>query len=191
MRPRRPALGIAFAALFLGAAGPATGEAIRFESETIRVYVRPELVRVEGSYTFVNPSPAGRRQALFYPFPTDSLHPMPTDVKVRIGDEVVSFTEMRRGVLFSVPFPPSGPVTVAVAYEQAALDRTACYILTTTSAWEAPLREAHFEVHVPAGLELVTSSYEFDTVEHTEGGRVHRFSRYDFMPEKDLCLEWR
>jgi hypothetical protein len=166
-------------------------QGLRFDSETVIIRVRPDHIRVDGSYTILNDTPVDRPQRLYYPFPVDSLHPTARDIEVAVGDSVVAFTRSETGILFSIPLPAQEPATFRVAYTQDCLESTGCYILMTTSAWNAPLREARFEVHVPNGIEIVTASYEFDSVEDVDGTAVHRMMRRNFLPDTDLCFRWR
>ncbi|MEJ2721296.1 MAG: hypothetical protein P8181_09165 [bacterium] len=179
---------VSLVAVFCGlaAAGP-----VRFEREAITVWVTPDAIRVEGAYTFVNTLPVSFSQGLFYPFPIDSLHPDVNNVSVHMGGSALEFKRMSKGVGFTIMLPASGSGTAIVSYEQSALDSSGCYILTSTSAWDAPLEEARFKVHIPDTLELIDSSYEFDRVTAQDGERIYRFVRTDFLPETDLCLRWR
>jgi hypothetical protein len=177
------------AALAAGYESPSTG--IRFQKEHIKVFVGSKSIRVQGLYTFVNPDPAPRREALFYPIPVDSLHPPQDYVLVRIGNRSIPTKNMEGGVGFGVEVPGSGSLAVEVIYEQTCLDRSGCYILTSTAEWKAPLEHASFEIHVPDSIEIEWMAYDAGAKDAGRKERVYAFSRDDFMPEKDLCLRWR
>jgi hypothetical protein len=166
---------------------------VRFEREFIRVVVKANGIRVEGTYVFANDSPAPLAAPLFYPLPVDSLHPWPTSIGVYSADgEEVEFSRSRPdGVRFRVELPAGGHGSVRVVYEQPSLDGSACYILTTTSAWHRPLERADFEIVVPAGVEIESMAYEADDVVVRENDRVYILTREQFMPAKDLCMRWR
>jgi len=165
------------------------GSGVTFDRETIRILVAGETVRVTGTYVFTNRSPTARVQDLYYPFPVDSMHPFPHDIAVHAADSV-SFRTVESGILFSIDVPPDGEATVDVIYEQRCLDNTACYILTSTAAWQRPLEAADFEITVPDSLNLAWTAYRVDRVDVVAGARIHRIARTHFMPEKDLCLRW-
>ncbi|UCH84334.1 MAG: DUF4424 family protein [Candidatus Latescibacterota bacterium] len=181
--------GIAVVLALLGE--PAVAGPARFERETITIQVKPGGIRVEGQYTFTSAAPTPVSQTVYYPFPIDSLHPLVDSVSVRIGGSDIEYKKAPMGIGFTVPIAAAGSTTVVVSYYHGSLDNTACYILTSTEAWNAPLKEARFEVHVPDSLELVDSSFDFDSVATQGSGRVHRFTQSDFMPENDLCIRWR
>jgi hypothetical protein len=192
-RPARKNLLVAVAgcAALLTAArsDPARGEIV-FSREHIKVFVRTAEIRVEGSYAFANPDTTPLQQWLFYPFPVDSLHATVESVEVRSSGKDVPFHPRANGVYFCVSLPERGSVVVDVCYEQKCLDSSGCYILKSTARWNAPLEHASFEVHVPNTIELDWMAYEAETVATANGSTVYRFSRDDFMPEKDLCLRW-
>jgi hypothetical protein len=191
MRSDRRVLVTAGVLIFVLLAGLGDAHGVLFENEKITVFVYDDRIRVEGVYTFSNDTPTPGPQGLFYPFPIDSLHPTVENVTVRMDSSDITFATATNGIGFSVPLPTSGMATVEVCYEQLCLDSAACYILTSTSTWNAPLREAQFEVHVPPSLELHASSYEFDDTTDKNGTRVYSFTRRNFLPEKDLCIRWR
>lgn len=84
--------------------------------------------------------------------------------------------------------PAKGTLCVEVFYEQACLDGSGCYILTSTAEWEAPLEHARFEIHVPDDIALDWMAYEADAVSKRGRECVYEFARRDFMPDEDLCL---
>jgi hypothetical protein len=163
---------------------------IAFTREHIKVFVRSDKIRVEGTYTFSNPDSFPRRHGLFYPFPIDSLHPTVDSITVRSGDDTVPFSRGGNGISFVIAVPGNGSVSYDVSYEQACLDGSGCYILTSTAAWNTPLEHAGFEIYVPDTLQLDWVSYEIDDISEENAFRVHVFSRVDFMPDEDLCLRW-
>jgi hypothetical protein len=182
---------LGWVSLCLLAAGEAAPTGIRFQKEHITIFVHEKSIRVDGLYTFINPDPSPCRQALFYPIPTDSLHPAQDYVLVRAEGRVLATKPFANGVAFGVTVPASGQLTVEVIYEQSSRDRSGCYILTSTAEWEAPLEHASFEIRVPEGIDLDWMAYDADTVLSEGGERIYAFSRTEFMPEKDLCIRWR
>jgi hypothetical protein len=148
-------------------------------------------IRVEGLYIFANNSSAAHHQGLFYPFPVDSLHPEIADITVTVDGDTIAFQRVDDGVGFFIDIPARATSSFVVSYGQNSLDSSACYILTTTTAWDRPLERAAFEIHVPADLELLWVSYEIDSESDSRGTKIYEFIREDFMPEKDLCVRWK
>jgi hypothetical protein len=194
----RLVLAAAAGAFALVATGPRPSRApraqagIEFEREYIRVLVRPTGIRVDGTYYFENKSPVPRVVPLFYPFPVDSLHPWPTHIAVysQEGDTLKFFRPRMDGILFRVELPAAGVGSARVVYDQPSFDGSACYILTTTRAWQQPLARADFEIRVPAGIELTSITYDVDEIVETPSERTYFFRREKFMPTENLCLEW-
>jgi hypothetical protein len=164
---------------------------VKFSREHIRIAVDPEGIRVDASYVFTNDSAVTQRQALFYPFPVDSLHPYPGEIAVTSDGREIDFQQQGDGVVITIDVPPKGQSVMAVLYRQSSGDRSGCYILTTTSAWESPLQVARFEIAVPDSLELTHVSYPVDDVIAADGAHVHVIDREEFLPDRDLCFAWR
>lgn len=162
-----------------------------FKAETVKIFVASRSVQVEGSYSFTANSTSPLVAGLFYPLPIDSTHTFPDSIRVTSGGNTLSYRMVEGGILFSVRLSPGRLTAVDVFYSQSCLDKTACYILTSTAEWDAPLENAAFEIHVPADLELSWSAYAEDEASKGGGITIHRFSRRNFMPDKDLCLRWR
>jgi hypothetical protein len=164
---------------------------VSFEREVIRVFVDTNSVRVEGTYVLKNNVPSPLVQRLFYPFPADSLHPFPTGIAVIKDGDSVAFQRALKGIVFPIHIHANDSATFHVTYAQDCLDRSACYILTSTAVWQEPLKSAHFEVTVPHNIELTWIAYGAETVKEEKAARIHLFSRRDFMPDKDLCIKWQ
>jgi hypothetical protein len=185
---------LATAAFLLAAGTTAVSQPpddIEFARERISIAVEDTSIMVDGIYVLRNPAPYARHQTLFYPFPVDSTHPYPDSISVWHRKSPVEFGVREDGVAFSVEIPAQGSVGIRVVYRQACPDRSGCYILTTTAAWERPLKSADFIITLAEGLELEWAAYEVFPVANAGGGRRYEFSREDFMPDRDLCLRWK
>lgn len=179
------------ALLVLSAVAIASSQTVTFERERIKVFVEESAIRVEGTYYFSTSSPTNHAQGLYYPFPHDSLHPFPSVILVRSEGDTLSHRRVQDGVAFTVRLRPDGPTVLEVFYEQLCLDGSACYILTSTSMWRRPLERADFEIYIPSDLELRSMTYTADETIQNDDGEIHRFTRTQFQPERDLCLHWR
>lgn len=188
-----------FATLLLGTAlgttrstlSPDTSQPTSFRREVIRVEPLPGSLLVTGIYYFVNESAHDVTPVIFYPFPTDSRHPFPGRITVLTASDTLSWSRSENGVHFNVAISEGSETVFTVIYEQKCLDNSGCYILTTTRAWNRPLVRAEFEIVLADSLRLQWMSYTPDDTLLTERGRVLRFTRTSFLPEKDLCLRWR
>jgi hypothetical protein len=165
-----------------------------FHDEVVRVSLLEGRIRVVGVYSFRNPNASAVRQPMFYPFPVDSLHVYPdrvevTDTSFNVGP--IPFVVRASGISFEVDAPAKGTATVEVVYEQECPRNEACYILTTTAAWDRPLAHAAFEITLTEDAELLWSAYDVGEAQVIDGKPTYVFEHTDFMPTKDLCLKWR
>lgn len=162
-----------------------------FQAETVKIFVAVDAVRVEGTYVFTTASSSPVVAGLFYPLPIDSMHLFPDDIRVISSGHLQQYRKVENGIIFDLRLSMERVTTAHVQYSQPCLDSSACYILTSTAAWTQPLERADFEIHVTTDLELSWIAYEIDEVTKDNNEEVHRFSRREFMPDKDLCLRWR
>ena len=121
----------------------------------------------------------------------DDSNTFPDSILVTSSGNTIPFRQVEGGIFFSIRLSADRLTTVEVYYDQPCFDNTACYILTSTAAWTTPLESANFEIYVPSDLDLNWIAYEVDEVTEDNDIVIHRFSRKDFMPDKDLCLRWR
>lgn len=175
---------------------PPNEEPLRFDSEVIRIHVEPDSLRIEGHYRFVVPEPRPGFQTLFYPYPADSLLGGACTVSLewRSGDrpwQAMDFHELSNGsgARWPVPLPDEGWVEVRTVYRQARLADYGRYIVTTTRGWAHPLRQARFEIHLPAGAQPNTFSHPF-TRNVEAGENCYLFGANDFYPDRDIRFTW-
>ena len=164
---------------------------LSFDRECIRIFIEDGRVRVEGTYFFFNHTDVARSQPVLYPFPVDSLHAYPDWVAVTSSSDSLAFTRRGNSIQFFVGLSAMGESAFTVTYEQRCFEPSACYIVTTTAGWHRPLKQADFEIHVPDRFTLDSINYDLDDERVEVGERVYRFSRMDFLPERDVCLRWR
>jgi hypothetical protein len=183
---------ILLAGLLLALAAAPARSALRFDAEVIRLEIRGDTLRVDGTYHFVDPEHRPST-ALFYPYPEDSLlgaawteslawHPADDApwqaLPIRERPE-------RSGVGWLIRHDGAERFTVRTVYCQRLRTRYARYIVTTTNAWGRPLRSARFELMLPPGMELIESSFPFE-----REGEIWVFSAEDFLPAKDVVVRW-
>jgi len=177
--------------LLCAAGGTQAEQKVVFQAETVKVFVAVDAVRVEGTYLFTTASSVPVVAGLFYPIPIDSMHLFPDSIRVISGGRPLPYREVEDGIIFDLRLSKGRVTKAHVHYSQSCLDNSACYLLTSTAAWTQPLERAEFEVHVGTDLELSWIAYNIDEVTEVDNKEIHRFSRKNFMPDKDLCLRWR
>lgn len=155
--------------------------------------VAGDSLEVQGLYRFVNRADRVVPLSLFYPFPADSLLGPAHMVSLVASPDsaVVSYTETthRLGAIWRLRVPASDMLVVRCVYRQRLLGRFARYIVTTTLAWQEPLRHARFEIVLPEGARAPTFSYPF----RERPGLVppaYVFEVRDFLPEAEIEVRW-
>ena len=158
---------------------------VRFASEVIDLRLEPPQLHVDALYVFRNRTSGAQSSRMFYPFPVDAAHPYPHDIQV----EGAKFTPADRGILWQLAMQPHQETSVQVKYSQQCNDRSARYILKSTSNWGQPLEHATYRVRWPASLPNVNVSYS-GTLTRDGDHMLLQFERDDFMPPRDLLITW-
>jgi hypothetical protein len=96
----------------------------------------------------------------------------------------------RKSIVFPIILEPFEEQVVEVRYNQRLLGNQAVYIVTSTQKWFENLRNAKFEIFVSKKLYGIDISYEVDECDENADYLIYRFSRTDFMPNKDLVITW-
>jgi hypothetical protein len=174
----------------------AEGFPLRFDSEVIRLRITGDSLEVDGSYFLVCRRPIDRPLSLIYPFPRDSLLTGARMVsgQLRIGG--APWSSLRFDLLpdpsrvrWWVPPCPGDTIEIRSLYRQGLKTRYARYIVTTTRAWEEPLRHARFEIRLPAGTKPVEFSFPFEA-RTDSAGTVHVWEADSFYPDRDITVRW-
>ena len=162
-----------------------------FVSEKIEVDINDGFYLITGEYFFHNPYSAPIKRSLFYPFKLDSNLIYPDSIKVLDQENTnIKFIKSKTGIYFSLEIPSYKTVKYEVFYSQSTNSNKAEYILTTTQKWGKALKKADFVIILPFEFKLQFLSYEFDTVEKTGGKIIYKIHKENFMPVKNLVVEW-
>lgn len=183
---------LSLAAALIAFVGAPARSALRFDSELIRLEIRGDTLRVDGLYRFLAANPR-QPMPLFYPYPADSLlgAAWTESLAWRPSPEApwqpLTVTERPRrdGVRWQLPTGDGDRVEARTVYCQLLRTRYARYIVTSTAAWGRPLREARFEIRLPAGARLTECSFPF-----AREGELWVYEARDFMPAVDIIFRW-
>jgi hypothetical protein len=172
---------------------------LAFDSEVIRITVGADSVTVDGTYVLLCRQLADRVVTLRYPYPEDprlggartellvvrepggAWRPIPHAELTRLGIAAARWF---------VPLDVGERMEVRTVYRQALKDHFVRYIVTTTSAWGRPLASARFEIRLPEGARPTRFSFPFERVE-TANGPLWVYTATEFLPDRDIELEWR
>ena len=173
---------------------PLSGMPIRFDSEIIRIKMMPDSIEVEGIYQMLCRYTGMPQIGLFYPYPEDSLlggaRSLFLEARTPRGPSwPLEFMEssMGTGARWRVPLDRGDTLLIRTVYRQARKTTYGRYIVTTTSAWGRPLRNARFEITLPAGARDPEFSFPFELSE--EG--YYFYETTDFLPDVDIIVNWK
>jgi len=169
---------------------------LRFDSEEIFLRVIQDSLEVEGFYHFLCRPDWGGPALLFYPYPADSLLGGARTVLLKARSQggqwrTAEFSEVaEQGARWRIPGPFGDSLHVRTIYRQRILATYARYIVTTTSAWNEPLRRARFEILLPPGARSPEFSFPFSPEERS-GETVWIYETRDFLPDRDISVRWQ
>jgi hypothetical protein len=202
-RRRLPALALAVAGLMFSSAAAAPPPSspyespLRFDSETVRLYVRGDTLEVHGLYRFACDGAGDAPVSLAYPYPADSLmgavRPISVEIRASGGKwHPLPHTDVPSKMISRWMLPPcvGDSLEVRAVYRQALLTSYVRYILTTTLGWGRPLRSAVFEIHLPEGAAPVEFSFPFKRV-RSERECFYLYEATSFMPDRDITVTWK
>jgi hypothetical protein len=172
------------------------GAPLVFDSEIVRLYVQPDSVEVEGTYSFICGAKVPALMNLFFPFPLDSLLGGARMVSLAYRCETDGWREAAfeespsgDGAVWRLPLREGAGLEVCAVYRQALRAPYARYVVRTTRVWGRPLRHARFEIYLPSEARAPRFSYPFVPA----SGAASAFYLYEarnFWPEKDVVVEW-
>jgi len=167
-------------------------QALRFADEIITVRISENRARVTGQYLFQNPGQKPLATRLYYPFPItkDLLYPDSIVVNNMRSEEQLRFSEGPEGIYFPVRIPPKDSIWYQVVYAQHLTSNSFTYILTTTHAWNRPLRSADYIIKMPEKLHLNSISIPVDSIAQKLKYQEYYIHRDIFMPDTDLVIQW-
>jgi hypothetical protein len=168
---------------------------VSFDSERIRLHIVGDTLEVRGTYWLLCLRPTSSPLSLIYPFPRDSLLGGARMVSLHarvgtLGEAPISWENVAAtysGVRWIIPPCSSDTIEIESVYRQKILTRYARYIVTTTRAWEQPLKHAAFEIHLPPGAKPVEFSFPFKKV---TGSDYYAYEESEFFPDRDITVRW-
>lgn len=127
-----------------------------------------------------------------YPFIVNDSLPFPQKISVKNenNNTYLKFVTEPSGILFLIHVLAKDTVVLTVDFTQQTPYKTMEYILTTTSEWKKPLKEAEYKIKVPDNLYLVYSSLGYDSTKAENKFNYFYIHKKDFMPVKNLIINW-
>jgi len=176
--------------LTLCVALPAFPQPLRFTQEKIRIEVREDSYRLDGSYVFENSGPAPVQRSLFYPMSPTSTPPESLVVEDPDSRKQIAFVQGEQGFSFSLTVSPYRSQELRVVFVQRAPRHRLEYILRSTREWGRPLERAKYSVHIPPSCKLLHLSLHPDKIVQDADGTLYSVLRENFMPRQNLIVKW-
>lgn len=170
---------------------PGIAQDLNFYKESITFKIETNCFYVNGDY-YLKSSTNGKR-VLYYPFPLDDLYGAVDSVSiydVNRQEKLEPFKQSERGLFFNFTTDSLVETYLQIAYQQKLLGKRAEYILTTTQAWGKAFEKADYQLIVPDGIEVTRFSYPPDRTITVENERIYFWSKYNFMPAKNMVFEF-
>lgn len=163
---------------------------VDFYKEQLFFSLEADSFMVEGIYFFVNHSINDYHGELWYPLPDSTIN------KVELFNNNFQKTILhpQKAIDWGVSIPLSinaGDSTfIIVRYGQKIKDKGVSYILTSTTTWGKPLREAHFKLMVTSSFSNLQFSFppQFEMKINKHSLYIWKFK--NFYPQKDFWLFW-
>ncbi|MBN2522927.1 MAG: hypothetical protein JXB24_06610 [Bacteroidales bacterium] len=166
-----------------------TGQDVSFFKEDITFKIEGEYFYVNGIYYLSCSQNSDSSIALFYPFPTDSIHSKPDSLYIfnlNTGEEITDYLQHDHGLLFHIGL--DSVTAILVSYRQQFKFREMRYILTTTQYWGKPLEEATFKLILNSNIRIRSFSYQPDSCGIFGETIVYYWEKKNFMPLEDMIF---
>ncbi|MFH2143122.1 MAG: hypothetical protein ABIJ97_11905, partial [Bacteroidota bacterium] len=168
---------------------------LEFYREDIKFEIQKDIFIVDGTYYFCNTGSNYIKENLFYPFPlNDSLYGGIDSIIVidlKTNQKIPFIRNKEKGIYFKINLDPYGIIKYKIGYRQKLLGNTAEYILTTTQSWKKSFEIVNYELITPPNIEILSVSYEPDSIFQAENKFTYLWKRKDFMPDKNMLIRFR
>jgi hypothetical protein len=166
---------------------------LNFYKEKIVIDVQEYFCNLSCNYFFVNNDSLISNTTILYPFIVNDSLPFPQKISVKNENDntFLKFVKEPMGILFQIHVQPKDTVVITVDFTQQTPYKMMEYILTTTSEWKMPLKEADYIIKLHENLQLVSSSLGYDSTKTDNKLSYFYLHKKNFMPDKNLLINWR
>lgn len=174
------------------------GPPVDFFQEEITLIVNDSISRVEGVYHIKNNYSKDINMPMTFPFYVDSVTDFPHIMEIYYKDSTGTRRKVayrshpeRKVIRLSVPIKADSSITWYLNYEQRIKSKRAVYIITSTSAWSKPLDQATYTYIAPADFEITEIWPVPDTSYGDSSYVFRRCVKYDFLPSREMEINWK
>lgn len=181
---------IVFLLLWMYVLCPGQG-GLSFVEEDLTFELQEGKFSVQGIYYF-NAAKAGT-YLIRYPFPDPGIYGRVTDVHVSLLNThtTIEFSWVKDSTSILISCEIKGKTPVLIAYTQKIPSNRAHYILTSTQSWKQPLKKAEFTLITHSGLFIRDFSISPDTSYIRGNQTLYHWHRENFMPDRDLDIDFK
>ena len=164
-----------------------------FYKERVELHINKDNCRLTGTYYFKNNGTLPVDKMIYYPISQKHNLSKPDSISVvdLNHNNIIPHAYYQDGISFSLFIPAIEQVVYQVIYCQKTPDQKMEYILSTTKSWNRPLENAEFIIKLNSGLSLESLSMEYEYKKLSDNYTSYFISRYNFMPDSNLFIEWR
>jgi len=167
---------------------------LQFVKEKLNFEITESEFTVDGTYYFRNSSPDTVKQYMLYPFPENLELGEVTSVE---GSSVYPEKDLnvirnfnQKAAHFRLKIYPEDTAVTHIVYKQEIKKNKAEYILTSTQAWNKPLKKADFTLKVPIHIKIDSLSYNADSLCCFENYLLYKWYFKDFMPNRNFYVSF-
>lgn len=159
-------------------------QSLDFCREIINIEVHPDSSVLIGEYFFCKESNINTQ--ILYPFAINDSLSFPDSIAIfdEDGKKIKSHNRKEAAV-----FQLKSNYFKAY-YSQKTKKNYFEYILVTTATWGKPLDEAWYNIKIHNSLKLIGLSVPYNNVEKAGNFIIYHAYRKDYMPKKNIVIEW-
>lgn len=166
---------------------------IEFFKEDINFKLTTKFFYVDGIYHFCNVSSDSIVANLYYPFPEGEFYGKVDSILIINMDNLspVKYKDNKgEGIFFKIAIDPYGIIKYNIKYVQELMGGRAEYILLSTQSWKKAFEVANYKLLVSKNIKIRSLSYQPDSVINESNNKVYYWNKRDFMPDKNLIIEF-
>ena len=158
---------------------------VSFFEEHIDFELDSLYFRINGIYSFCNPTDQTIKQRIIFPFAMEIDQIDSIEILNLNPLKKIPFIRLKRAIAFSMDMSPRDTVDVNICYQQKTTERNT-YIITSTKSWKRSLEKAIYTLLTSLPIDEKLFSYPFADKQVINEAMLYRWEQIDFMPDKEF-----
>jgi hypothetical protein len=167
-------------------------QSVEFYKEELKFSIENNWFYVSGTYYFRNLTGDTIQRFLIYPLPDEKEFGVTDSIKITPLEKNDPAGKLKRvnpnRASFTIFILPRGTAAYKIDYRQQIQANKMKYILTSMRTWHNNLERADFELTYPVNLCIGFINFLPDTVMLLDGNIIWRWSKSNFMPDRDVDI---